>query len=372
MAATDKHLNIGAADRRRTYRLVMAVGGVGSLFLTLFGVNAFVRDSMLLGGILTATALGVGVSMFAVTRTGRVEIGTQGISLAIVFTFVGLLVTGGVAGTGPLWCYPLTLMVVLLQGFRRGVVVVTGLLIITLLLWYLPGLAWLTADYDAVFKARFVSSYAALAIMAVIYEHLRWTTHRDVVAISHELDHASRTDALTGLVNRRDMLERLEDEVATHTRYGEDFAIIMVDIDHFKQINDRYGHASGDRLLVKFADRLADMTRHSDVVARWGGEEFLILLSHTDPAQANVVAAKLHSNPLRVHLAGQGSDILITASFGVASFSERVDLTELIALADDRLYQAKHQGRDCVVDAESPLDFANRSDMGSLARAERC
>ena len=161
----------------------------------------------------------------------------------------------------------------------------------------------------------------------------------------HGLERLSATDPLTGLFNRRRMMEALDNEVRRSRRLKHVFAVIMADVDHFKRYNDAHGHPAGDVVLKRVAEILREVTRDVDVVARYGGEEFFVLMPETEGAGAADVADRV-----RERLAAERPGGVVTLSFGVAEFPAHGDTGEtLIAIADAALYQAKREGRDRVV-----------------------
>jgi len=166
------------------------------------------------------------------------------------------------------------------------------------------------------------------------------------------------TDPLTGLYNRRMFLELARKELSKAQRYGEPFSVVIFDIDHFKKINDTYGHDVGDLALKHVAQLLKSNVRAADVVARWGGEEFVLLLPKTGPEEAYRVAEKLRKLVERswLELPG-GGRLKMTVSGGVSSYREGVTLDELFKEADEALYRAKRMGRNRVelYGAFSPL-----------------
>ncbi len=162
-----------------------------------------------------------------------------------------------------------------------------------------------------------------------------------------ELDQMSRTDHLTGLFNRRHTEERLRALDAGAVRHGYPLAVLLVDVDHFKAVNDTLGHQAGDKVLVAIAERLQSGMRLEDVLGRWGGEEFLLLLPHTSLEQAAVLAERLRralgAEPVTI----EGVAVPITVSIGGAA-AEAPGEHDLVQLADTALYDAKNAGRDCV------------------------
>lgn len=170
-------------------------------------------------------------------------------------------------------------------------------------------------------------------------------------------DFASR-DPLTGLANRRFLMDTLDREIAAARRTNWPLAFVMVDLDHFKKLNDTHGHQAGDLALKRAAERLASLVRHADLVARFGGEEFAIVLPRASLKEATDLAQELR-NALRCTVVEyENKQIQLTASFGVAEFHtvRAEDAGALVREADEALYRAKKNGRDCVMAAESCPD----------------
>lgn len=164
------------------------------------------------------------------------------------------------------------------------------------------------------------------------------------------------TDPLTSCLNRRALEDRVRSELAYKTRVRRPFAVLVVDLDHFKRINDSHGHTAGDTVLVHTARVLRTMVRPSDVIARYGGEEFCMLLRDTDAASAASVAERVCGALREQNVVLESSPIRVTASIGVAA--AEVDDTEsweaLFRRADEALYRAKGAGRDRVETAPAP------------------
>jgi two-component system cell cycle response regulator len=162
----------------------------------------------------------------------------------------------------------------------------------------------------------------------------------------------ANTDALTGVLNRRAFMERMEQEIHRSLREGVPFSLILTDIDYFKKVNDRHGHQVGDLVLQRFTERLSESSRPYDFVGRYGGEEFVVCLPGADISQAGSVAERMRRRveEMRITLPDSSQSIRITGSFGVASLragsEETVDL--ITGRADDTMYRAKREGRNRV------------------------
>ena len=178
--------------------------------------------------------------------------------------------------------------------------------------------------------------------------HAFISTGKDVterVEMERQLRELAVTDALTGLSNRLHFEQALEDEVERSRRYGSALSLIMFDIDHFKAVNDNHGHEAGDDALKGLATLVGEQLRRSDRLARWGGEEFLILAPGVDARETAALAEKLRA-AVADHDFGVGDPV--TASFGVAELAREDTPKHLIRRADDALYAAKENGRNRV------------------------
>ena len=172
---------------------------------------------------------------------------------------------------------------------------------------------------------------------------------RDLERAYQKLEAISKTDELTGLPNRRDMNETVGNEVERARRTQKPFCFIFMDIDHFKKINDTYGHACGDVVLKSVAQTIRGLLRKYDVFARYGGEEFLTLLPETDLAGATIVAERFRKKIEAMSVQYADITIKVTVTLGVSKFDPRLGAERSIQLADKALYQGKEGGRNQVI-----------------------
>jgi len=170
-----------------------------------------------------------------------------------------------------------------------------------------------------------------------------------------KLEAANRTDGLTKVNNRTYWLNRLEEEVCRVERHETPLTVTLFDLDHFKQVNDTMGHLAGDQVLREVAERVQKMLRTSDVMGRYGGEEFGILLPHTDLWQAMQVVDRIRQNIAAKPVVFNGTEIPVTASFGVAQWHQKLArVDEFLSVTDEALYEAKRSGRDRCIAAKMP------------------
>jgi two-component system, cell cycle response regulator len=165
-----------------------------------------------------------------------------------------------------------------------------------------------------------------------------------------ELDRVSRTDGLTGLFNRRHLDEALLHQYSASRRNRTPVSVLLLDIDHFKNVNDTYGHPAGDQVLQEFARRLQHEVRLEDITGRWGGEEFLVILPGADPRSAGIVAERIRLATARAPVVVDGAQIPFTVSGGYATGPLDIP-DEQVSRADAALYEAKLAGRNRMVGA---------------------
>lgn len=206
-----------------------------------------------------------------------------------------------------------------------------------------------------------VFSFIALIGPTVIGTHLI-RRDRD---LHQSMIRLSREDDLTGLLNRRRMVELLENEIQRAHRYDTIFSVILIDIDHFKAINDRFGHQAGDKALIEITGVIRSTVRVTDLVGRWGGEEFLIILPETDLKGGSSLAEKIRA---RLESAYLGKIGRTTASFGVTAFEDGDDIETIVARADAGLYTAKRADRNRVEKVPADATPGSASAVSSVER----
>ena len=166
-----------------------------------------------------------------------------------------------------------------------------------------------------------------------------------------DLDRLSRTDALTGLYNRRHLDSELARLHRDAVRHRDPLCVLLLDLDHFKQINDAHGHSAGDDVLRAFADRLRSDLRAGDIAGRWGGEEFLVILPRTDLEGGRAIAERMRSDTAAEPIVSGARSISVTVSVGCA-LGPRASIEAVVQVADAGLYEAKAGGRNRIATAD--------------------
>lgn len=200
------------------------------------------------------------------------------------------------------------------------------------------------AEYSIALMNRSMSAVLIWIVAMIALRHLFVGN-----TLQKRLQEQATTDPLTGLFNRRFVFASIETELQRYRRYGDRFAVILIDADHFKTVNDTYGHGAGDATLCWIAAMCRQAVRQTDVVGRFGGEEFIILLPRTNASAAAIVAERIRKSMHDGDIASHQGAQRVTLSLGVAEAgSTSSDFDTLLKVADEALYAAKRGGRDRV------------------------
>ncbi len=264
-----------------------------------------------------------------------------GLCLCGIFSLCATLIAINLGVNGLFWIYPLILFNFFMV--TPGKAISASLLVLACLVGYsylVPG-----SVFDSRYQMlSFVVTNFVAGLLTFIFAR-RTRTQRD------RLQQLATQDPLTGAGNRRAMNDELRIAVSTRYRHGRSFAVLVMDLDHFKQINDRFGHQAGDQVLIDFAELVRGSSRQGDRLFRFGGEEFLLLLPDTD-SQGLLAAANHLLTRVRESLQGPGG--AVSVSIGGALLNANESWSHWLQRADNSLYQAKREGRDCCIIDQTP------------------
>lgn len=270
----------------------------------------------------------------------------------MVFLHFFWLITSGVELTGMFWCLVMLPLFFYLLGHKRGGILVALLFIFSVVVLLQPKLLALPTHHSADTSYRFLLAYLVLCWISFLVESVRFQTRQHLEEVQDSLRLQARTDELTGLANRRGFRQYLGEPEQRSDKSNGSFAVIIGDLDHFKQINDQYGHEVGDFVLKEIAKILKSLVREEDLIVRWGGEEFLLLLADTDVNGAQILAEKIRQKISSTHISTEAGKIAVSMSIGVDAQPVGGNLYTTLGSADQAMYEAKSRGRNCIVTAE--------------------
>ncbi len=322
---------------------------VGVLFLIPISIRSLYLRSTLLFTIDIGVIAFFTLSYFFLRKTSNFTVASHFLTHSLFVLFIFLVHSGGVDNTGPVWVFIYPMITLFLYDLKKGMVYSLIFTLCILAILFSPFDFLRGTTYPIEFKRRIMYSYFLVLSITIVYEYARRVTFISMIKVSEQLEKEAKHDTLTGLLNRRGINERLDYEHTFAHRNETEYSVILGDIDHFKSINDQYGHDGGDYVLKEISHVLAHIVRGQDLVARWGGEEFLFLLPDTDQKGAYILGEKIRKAVEDLTINYESKKIKITMSFGTASIKPNLPYEEGIITADGYLFKSKAQGRNRVL-----------------------
>jgi len=334
------------SEAARHRQVVNLYSFVGMSITGGLGVLSLLAADLVLGFSLIGACLIYILAYRIHKKTGDARLPSAIIVYSLYTLMIFLVYSGGVENTGPLWIFIVSPVSLIIHGLRRGLIEISFFLAIICLVLFPPADFLSSADYGHVFKLRLIYAFMTVTFLSAYYEHTREQTFKDTLTLSKQYEQLAYTDQLTKLCNRRGALSKLELEQPRIARNKEPLSVILCDVDHFKRVNDQYGHSAGDAVLVRIGEIFTELIREQDTIARWGGEEFLFILPQTKAENAAVLAKKIHQALARELSNFEGTSIAITVSMGIEQMNANQVIDEVINRADKHLYEAKNTGRN--------------------------
>jgi diguanylate cyclase (GGDEF)-like protein len=333
-------------DERRRHYILAFVSYITSAVMFIYGINNIDAEKILLPLILLSFATLFLINILLFQRSRDLQ-RASAIAAALVGGFVvSLVYHGGLANTALYWVFPFPPILFGLLGARNALAYNVLLLLALSIMLNIPDLT--IAQYHDIEISRFTASLLIVIIVCWINDHYRERSHQAMDKLQQSKEQQANTDALTQLANRRFVDTSLVPNLHQQPSLFIPLALIMCDIDHFKRLNDRFGHDVGDEVLKGVAQLFTQHLRQQDFACRIGGEEFLLILPHTSHADALNVAEKIRNQFCQQSLVAQDKSYQVTASFGVANCTDAYQFQDSLKQADQLLYQSKNRGRNLV------------------------
>ena len=365
-------LDAGAEEEARRQDVMIAILMLtGSIALTGLSVWDLLAGTGALWSNLVTLVVGVLASIIYVLLLKSRKSNLMLTLLVMVFLHFFWLVTGDVEWAGMLWCLVMPPLFFQLLGCKTGAKLVGGIALVSAVVLLWPESPLLATNYSLDMSYRFLLAYLVLSWISFMVEYVRIQTRQRLEEMQTFLDVQARTDELTGLADRRGFKEYLGESEQRREKGKGSFAVIIGDLDNFKQINDDHGHEVGDFVLQEIGHILKELVRSEDLVVRWGGEEFLVLMADTDLQGAKILAEKIRQKIASTSVAVDGGLVTVTMSLGVDAQKPQGDLYSTLGSADKAMYEAKRRGRNCVVTAEGDEKFSDSSSGDSSLTAPK-
>ena len=332
-------------ERRRRYILAF-VSYITSAVMFIYGVKNLSAEQVLLPLILFGTGLAFLLNILWFHLSHNLQRACV-IEAVLVGSFVlSLVYQGGFNNTALYWVFPFPAILFGLLGVRIALISNAILVLALCVMLFVPEL--ILAQYKDAEASRFIASLLIVITVCWINDHYRERSHQAMDLLQQSKELQANTDALTELANRRFIDASLLPSLALQPAQFFPLSLIMCDIDHFKQLNDRFGHDVGDEVLKAVAQLFRQYLRQQDIACRTGGEEFLLVLPHTTLVDAFLVAEKIRSQFEQKRFVAAAPEYGVTASFGVALCDNAEDFNRAVKQADQQLYLSKHNGRNQV------------------------
>lgn len=332
-------------QNRRRY-ILLFVSYITSAIMLVLGCRHFFTSDISLQLILFGcSALFVGNAIWF-HKTNQLERACLVEAVLVSLFVLGLVFHGGYQQTALYWVYPFPPIIFGLLGAKRGMMINVLLVLALAALLFGPHVG--QTVYPPADCIRFLASLFTLIMACLINEHFRERSHHSMDVLQQTKAAEANTDALTHLANRRFVDQALPHYLAAQPELFFPMTLIMADLDHFKHINDSFGHHQGDLVLKQLASLFRQKLRNPDIPCRLGGEEFLLLLPKTAKADAMKVADKIRAAVAQQRFIAEHPDLVITCSFGIAEIASASEFAAGLQQADHWLYQAKANGRNRV------------------------
>jgi diguanylate cyclase (GGDEF)-like protein len=343
-----EQFHVDTLDNEETqhHKMVSLFTLVGMSITAIMGVIGLFNSNFIIAAILFFASFSYSLGYYAYTKFNNKKLSSIIILYSLYILMFYLIFTGGVENTGPLWIYIVAPVSVFIHGLKRGLIDIALFVAMISIIMFMPTDMLGHATYSTEFKFRLIYSFLTVTFLSALYEYARNKSYNETLELSKKYQQLAHYDPLTKLSNRRDALCILKREQARVIRNKEPLSIIICDVDHFKKINDQYGHNAGDAVLIDLAKIFTDNIRAQDCIARWGGEEFLFILPQTIAKNANIVAEKIQEKLQDYLVKYKHEKIKVTVSMGIEQFNDNQSIDEVINNADKYLYQAKNAGRN--------------------------
>tara|TARA_B100000745_G_scaffold261227_1_gene185028 strand:- start:30 stop:1169 length:1140 start_codon:yes stop_codon:yes gene_type:complete len=349
LLSDNERISLYLKQRTRLTRLLTL--GFYTFFLEAFGLHHLASNHLSLGILLVSIGFFPSILLLrALSNEDRNDRHLNVlITLPALFLAIYFIYSGSYEGSGLLWCYPLAMILFNTPSLKTGIIL-NAILLICAWVFFYADLPFLDVyPYRDIEKSRFILSFFAVILFLTIHQNYQQRLISMLNSSREALQKASLCDDLTGLPNRRYMNNRLSLISERQTERSEKIALLLIDLDHFKQLNEAFGYQAGDHLLLTIGSVIQQQLRRSDEVVRWGGDEFMVLLGPKSTANIRLVAENVRSAIENHSFEVREEQPSITASIAGCAIKATTENIQLALQAlDKQVIACKQQGRNRV------------------------
>lgn len=335
---------------RLRFELVLVFSSLSIVSLVMTIVNIITsKNTLMLATLVFSIVSMIGVLLAYLKRINVAISSTLMVAVTYVL-FIYFIISGNPEGFSVIWICLLPSLSLFLFGKKKGSIVCLCMFIIIIFFFYSNlGRSLLNFDYTTSFKLRFPILFTSFYCVSLITEIVRFRTHQKMIETRKQFQFLSNHDSLTNLYNRKGFNDMIEKTLKNC--HNDGLTLSIIDIDHFKEVNDTYGHIIGDKVLIDLSNVMRDCVGYKGDVCRWGGEEFAVLTYKEESIDFPEELRKIIEEKI---FDEDGNDINITISVGFVKVNAnaRIEAEELLKAADACLYSAKNNGRNQVVTKE--------------------
>ncbi len=327
--------------------IVTLINHIGILFTFTFAIKSLIENHTTLSISLFSTTFILSINYFFIFKS-KINLASNIIVYLFFTLFIYLVYSGGVENSGILWVYAFPAIALILHNLKQGIIEILLFILSILAIFIFSNHINMIANYSYELKLHLISSLLLIFILTSIYEYSNNDMFIKMNQLSKKLEMTSTIDTLTNVYNRRGMYKYIKRTMMKTKETNSKFSLLLLDIDHFKKINDTYGHLAGDQVLKDTALIIRNTIRKDDIIARWGGEEFLILLPNTTKEESVNIAQKIRKNIKSKQYNFFKDKVFVTVSIGISEDNGSCKIDNIVGEADKNMYIAKESGRDRV------------------------
>lgn len=328
-------------EKLRKIFLIKLFGIIGILVTLPFGIWSLSINQTILGQALLLISILLGINYFLISKKENYALAANIIVYIFLILFLYLVYSGGVENTGPLWIYAFPTIALFLHGLKRGLIDISLFVILLSIILLAFNNEYVMAQYQDEYKLRLLISFLLVTFLSSLYEYSNTKSFMELRILTQRLINVAKQDQLTELANRRGIHETMEHLYQDAKEKNEPLCVMLCDIDFLHDINDAYGHDIGDYVIKEVASEIQNSTKNSQTVARWSGEEFLILLPQVTLDDAHKYAKSLQKRIENLNIACGQSEIQVTLSIGISDISKVNSIYSAVRYADNQMYKIK-------------------------------